>query len=300
MDLFDTFPYTKFRGKNRGLDWVVQKLNEFKATLDTIPQLVTKAVEDVVNNGAQFEIVTDKTLTLDNVAADSAAVGARFKGLKAADIGARPDSWTPTAADVGAAPTGFGLGANPGEALEVADCNGVFACGWYRCRGGINSPLNRDGSPYYGLLFVSSGDYVRQDFYTSQTDPSHLVRYYVDGVWGVWEWVNPPMLLGVEYRTTERCEGKIVYAKRIVYTPDVVMGGSNDSTMFSIPHGVSNFDLLVRCCGRLGGNYPLPLITASGGSVSVYSVNAAGVNIHMYKHAEQASLYFDLYYTKSV
>lgn len=32
-------------------------------------------------------------------------------------------------------------------------------------------------------------------------------------VWGEWEWVNPPMQLGVEYRTTERYLGKPVYVK---------------------------------------------------------------------------------------
>ena len=28
-----------------------------------------------------------------------------------------------------------------------------------------------------------------------------------------WEWVNPPMLLGIEYRTVERFQGKPVYVK---------------------------------------------------------------------------------------
>ena len=30
-----------------------------------------------------------------------------------------------------------------------------------------------------------------------------------------WEWVNPPMDAGVEYRTTERYNGKIVYVKLV-------------------------------------------------------------------------------------
>lgn len=36
-----------------------------------------------------------------------------------------------------------------------------------------------------------------------------------DGAWGEWEWVNPPMQLGVEYRTTERYLGKPVYVKLV-------------------------------------------------------------------------------------
>lgn len=35
------------------------------------------------------------------------------------------------------------------------------------------------------------------------------------GTWGEWEWVNPPMEAGVEYRTTERYKGKPVYAQLV-------------------------------------------------------------------------------------
>ncbi len=33
--------------------------------------------------------------------------------------------------------------------------------------------------------------------------------------WGPWEWINPPMDLGTEYRTTERYLGKPVYVKLV-------------------------------------------------------------------------------------
>lgn len=35
-----------------------------------------------------------------------------------------------------------------------------------------------------------------------------------DGIWGDWMWVNPPMINGIEYRTTERINGTTVYKKR--------------------------------------------------------------------------------------
>lgn len=42
---------------------------------------------------------------------------------------------------------------------------------------------------------------------------------FADGVntrsWSEWEWENPPMIVGQEYRTTKRYEGKPVYAKYI-------------------------------------------------------------------------------------
>ena len=40
-----------------------------------------------------------------------------------------------------------------------------------------------------------------------------LQRYLYNGAWSEWECVNPPMVEGVEYRTTERYKGKPVYAK---------------------------------------------------------------------------------------
>ena len=119
---------------------------------------------------------------------------------------------------VGAAPGGYGLGISDKNNIPViTDCNSVFANGWYRARNCINCPTSgTGGSPInYGWMLVSSGDFTRQDFFSSTTNPHHLVRYYVDETWGEWEYVNPPMQVGVEYRTTERWNGNPVYTKLI-------------------------------------------------------------------------------------
>lgn len=73
-------------------------------------------------------------------------------GVTAAQVGAREDTWLPTAAQVGAAP-----------AVADADCPECY----YRT---------------------------------------------VDGVR---EWLNPPMVIGTEYRTTERWRGAVVYARAV-------------------------------------------------------------------------------------
>ena len=45
---------------------------------------------------------------------------------------------------------------------------------------------------------------------------NQISRIFDDNTgWEPWEWVNPPMLLGVEYRTTERYNGKPVYVKLV-------------------------------------------------------------------------------------
>ena len=50
---------------------------------------------------------------------------------------------------------------------------------------------------------------------------------------GETEWINPPMVLGIEYRTAERWSGKVVYTKI------VDAGNLPNSTSVSVAHGVS-------------------------------------------------------------
>lgn len=51
--------------------------------------------------------------------------------------------------------------------------------------------------------------------YSSYGVPVELTRDIENGFWRDWCWVNPPMIDGVEYRTTKRVGGEIVYAKRV-------------------------------------------------------------------------------------
>jgi hypothetical protein len=41
------------------------------------------------------------------------------------------------------------------------------------------------------------------------------IKTYYGGTWNAWEWENPPMSPDVEYRTTERHNGKVVYTKLV-------------------------------------------------------------------------------------
>lgn len=67
-----------------------------------------------------------------------------------------------------------------------------------------------------GTLFKSSANYAT--FSGSCSKYGHVTQLnkdYYNGSWTPFEWVNPPMELGAEYRTTERFDGKVVYAKAI-------------------------------------------------------------------------------------
>lgn len=108
------------------------------------------------------------------------------------------------------APAGYGLGATSGKWCE--DCNTAKENGFYSLGGSAlkNGPPNYVN---YGNMIVinrSTNNHITQiAFYLNLI----CIRHYAEGAWGAWEWVNPPMQLGVEYRTTKRHNGKAVYAK---------------------------------------------------------------------------------------
>ena len=105
------------------------------------------------------------------------------------------------------------------------------------------------------------------------------------GVWNEWEYVNPPLLLGVEYRTTERHLGKPVYRKAFAYmAPGTVTGD------FTVAHGINNFGQLVECHVVIDKTIPLPY--ANGGFLTtIGKVSADSVRI------SNDNPYFDQNYT---
>lgn len=61
---------------------------------------------------------------------------------------------------------------------------------------------------------------------------------YYRTVGGVQEWLNPPMIPSVEYRTTKRHNGKAVYTKLLSYAPS-----SFTEQNVHLPHDISNLSV---------------------------------------------------------
>lgn len=121
---------------------------------------------------------------------------------------------TLTAADVGAAPAGYGLGS---EAKQVSSWDEAIQSGFYMCPTG---PLN--GPWFYGIVIRKTDKVLIQKVWTNDEQTSQFgcgfysaERRKLGSTWGEWEWVNPPMVAGVEYRTTERFNGNPVYVKLV-------------------------------------------------------------------------------------
>ena len=121
-----------------------------------------------------------------------------------------------------------------------------------------------------------------------------------DGLWGEWEWDNPLMVTGVEYRTTERgAGGKVVYLKRIAYTTTEDIGSTSGTTDTTIPHGIENFNSLVRVHARKS-TVVYPMVFSDGGMAMVYKVDSSNITFRSYKSTSSAGTFmFDMYYTKT-
>ena len=223
---------------------------------------------------------------------------------------AQPESWTAghwtaisitdairglTAADVGAAPEGFGLGSNP---ALVTDYDTATKNGWYRnvvTGPDVHSP---DGGQWFCLVSTWSSGAIRQDFYaiSSTAQGIHAVRFYhlsIYGGWSPFEWVNPPMKLGVEYRTTERFNAKPVYAQ--IVNCGALEARTMKTVMLKIP-----VDWVVSCTGMQGPNtnrhrQASPFYYNNGSAELVFYCSAEAYhyetedNLYVYLYATQAT-----------
>lgn len=183
---------------------------------------------------------------------------------RANQVIAQPEAWTAghwtaisitdvirglTAADVGAAPDGFGLGIDYGGNVPGGDINNATKNGWYSLAGTeLNAPTVDDGvqSVTGAMLFVQSSRSDRSKVQWMTIGNAGffgytLRRYYnpTSTEWSSWEWINPPMQTGVEYRTTERWNGKPVYAKLIDF------GSLPNISKKTISHNIQNVQSIV-------------------------------------------------------
>ena len=116
--------------------------------------------------------------------------------------------------NINSAPAGYGLGEIDTKLAPNRDANAITETGFYKCS--VNMP---DTEWWYGFHINygknSSGkNYAYQEFMRSEND-KRVCRQQISDVWGEWEWINPPMVLNTEYRTTERINGKAVYKKNV-------------------------------------------------------------------------------------
>ena len=234
----------------------------------------------------------------------------------------------------GKAPAGYGYG----EQMQVAywsDSDGSQLCAFLDNYIANKFPNDKYGvfriskfSDYPACLISGNGgyadvyfnkdadDYSKFTVIVSFTGPVNVLDYAdgctyqavlkrTHGGWKQWEYVNPPMELGKEYRTTQRYLGKPVYVM-------LMDCGLMPSTEYAnVPHGISNILVPISCeavMGEWSDNYGI----TSGRSVPsfasatdriVASFNTAAVQIYTgildYGTTYNLRLFAKLKYTKT-
>lgn len=110
------------------------------------------------------------------------------------------------------APAGYGLGSADSKQLSTADdLNNCAENGFYSW---AFAPIN---APFYnGMMIVATYDWARKVQYIWSAENGCAVQRIQFGAsWSEPEWVNPTMAEGVEYRTTERWNGYVVYTRLV-------------------------------------------------------------------------------------
>lgn len=98
------------------------------------------------------------------------------------------------------------------------DLNNIYIAGWYHW-----FDIWLANAPYpYGVMRVDAGYGNAADQYALQTvrrsDGGIMAQRAASGDgWTPWEYITPPMLDNVEYRTTKRVGGKPVFTRKILF-----------------------------------------------------------------------------------
>ncbi len=213
-------------------------------------------------------------------------------------VKATPGSGAITAGDIGAAPSGFGLGTGFANAPGV-DANQIVANGIYAANQNV---------PISGVTFIVEAKvgataanqiqyaYAYRPSSGAPTASTVQRRVCDNGTWGVWEWVNPPMVLGVEYRTTER------YNQKPVYTKLVDCGAGPNKTRKTVSGVAQNVETPVSAFGTWGA-ITIPYEWYSGDSSGAQAINCtmqeASIQIAGTADYSANTVYVKIKYTKT-
>ena len=200
---------------------IINKLSD-KVSHSDDPVFALEDSEDVYADAInadtlQGHVADDFVRVLDTSAnTETAAVDADTLG------GRTPDEY---------APAGYGLGT---DCTYIDSFENITKSGFYMGNGGTP-----DGDWWNGYaIAINAGTQVTLEVW-SRNGANKCKRVKIEGVWGEWEWVNPPMVVGVEYRTTERYNGKAVYTKVVDF------GNLPANSAKTVAHGITGATMFI-------------------------------------------------------
>lgn len=188
------------------------------------------------------------------------------------------------------APGGFGLGT---VAVNISDLNDATKNGWYMNGAGgeaVHAPDNVPG--WLVLVCAYTDEVVFQTAYRYGSDEGLMSArrsyHYLFGGWQPWEWINPPTLLGVEYRTVERYNSKPVYAKAVNF------GALPANSSKSVAHGISD----MATCFEIVGSYGIQNLVGEA-AITTAGANTENITIATDRNLSAESAIVLMKYTKT-
>lgn len=194
------------------------------------------------------------------------------------------------------APAGYGLGATAVLLSSKDNLNTIKKNGWYYWNAD-NKPAGVPTTPATGYLqamrvwTTAGGTCIQElvDISGSTYQGCKMQRtMYGDTVYE-WEWVNPPVIDGYEFRTTERFRGLPVYTM-LIDCGATVAGTTQKATPFDgLPIRYS------ACAGGVVSPY-----RPNDGDVYRFEVHVDGTNITLTVGSGEAgkTAYVQVWYTK--
>lgn len=203
--------------------------------------------------------------------------------------------------NINSAPSEFGLGQvahGPTFDGKPYNADGISGSGFFICKNGTPTA---DWGAILHIQFDNKERAVQcfdAEFgwsgITDITKGTLFKREKFESTWGPWEYINPPMSLGVEYRTTERYLGKPVYVKAV--DCGLLADGKK------VAHGISNMNVCLSFNGiRAGG--PMPQIynhsLSDPWTCYVVAIDTTNITLACGSSSAGANCHVTLKYTKT-
>ena len=161
-------------------------------------------------------------------------------------------------------------GFNPVEIPSGADLNHLTKPNKYIARYTyvptyLNCPITVQTTFSLEVISMGKDGQLLQRLTRCSEEATVYERQYYSSAWHEWECVNPPMEVGVEYRTKERYMGKVVYTSLINF------GALPNATRKLFEHGIEGISQVIRCVGQMSDGNSLPFNFNSTNWVEIYA-----------------------------
>ncbi len=201
------------------------------------------------------------------------------------------DQKTQARGNINAAPGGFGLG---GGAKQISSWDDARENGWYYGP----APAGIGSGNLWGRVDSLSDGYAVQTIY-SDNHVATAERFFISPAWKPWEWIDPPMQLGDEYRTTERHFGKPVYCQIVNF------GYGPNNSHAHITKTIENLDTIVRWSGTSSDGTAFPFTNHMVSPAAVLdgivyrTPNVLHIDLYTNENKSNVELYVSVFYTKN-